>query len=95
MSQPSTLPPLVRAAVHALDTFGAVSAREARTLLGYWARRDQLSPDEVDQVLTQYPISARPADPTGFLHERDEVPTGEPVPDHVDGWHAGGREADR
>lgn len=51
--------PAVRAAITGLDAFGALSQREARTLLGYWSRRDQLTQDEVNQVLSHYPTSGR------------------------------------
>jgi len=59
MSAVADTSPLVRAAVVALDGFGALSQREARTLLGMWARRDQLTAADVDLVLLHYPDSRR------------------------------------
>lgn len=92
--------PLVRAAIAALDAFGAVSQREARTLLGMWARRDQLTPGEVGRVLDHYPtpgsVPARRQHPTGLDYERgQDEPTGGPVPPGVDGYPVGGRETGR
>jgi hypothetical protein len=70
--------PLVRAAVTALDSFGAVSAREATILIGYWARRDELTAADITDVLSHYgdrsadrPPAPRPAtadDATGRHH---------------------------
>jgi len=92
----TTVPPPVRAAIVALDAFGAISRRQARILLGYWAGRAQLTTADVDQVLTHYPVNVRPADPTGLTYQRDDdVPAVEPVPDHVDGKHITGRAADQ
>lgn len=47
--------PLVRAAITTLDLFGALSAREARVLLGMWARRGELTADQAEQVIAHYP----------------------------------------
>lgn len=63
-----TLPPLVRAAVVALDALGAVSAREATILIGYWARRNELTADDIAVVLSHY-------------GDRGEVPGTQPEPD--------------
>lgn len=49
-----TLTPAVRAAITALDTFGAVNVRTATALLGYWRRRDELSDADVAAVLAHY-----------------------------------------
>jgi hypothetical protein len=82
--------PLVRAAVTALDSFGAVSAREATILIGYWARRDQLTPADVDAILSHY--GDRPADPSpapvpapGPSPADDPLGMGyQPAPDELD-----------
>ena len=44
--------PVVRAAVAALDAFGAATARQATQLLGYWARYDELTSADIDAVLS-------------------------------------------
>lgn len=83
--------PIVRAAVNALDGFGALSQREARTLLGYWARRDKLTDKDVAEVLAHYGDTT--GDVLGLMYQRDtEEPTGEPLPEGADGWHVTGRE---
>lgn len=55
-AQPTNQPtPIARAAIAALDAFGTLTRREAVILLGYWARRDQLTATDVSQVLAHYP----------------------------------------
>ena len=51
--------PIVRAAVAALDAFGATTARQATQLLGYWARYDELTAADIDVVLTYFGIPTR------------------------------------
>lgn len=81
--------PAIRAAVAALDSFGAISQREARTLLGYWARRDQLTDVDVETVLAHY-ASAPVADPDD-LDDRHAMPPGGALPDGVEGCAVSGR----
>jgi hypothetical protein len=99
--------PLVRAAVTALDTFGALNRGDAAELLTMWARRPQLLDAEVRAVLDHYPPPADPdnvgyyrspmGDPTGLGYSREQdTPTGEnPVPEHVQGHPVTGRRAER
>lgn len=84
--------PVVRAAVRALDAFGATTARQATQLLGLWARYHELTPAEIDAVLSYYqhtdPVPARrPAedDPAGHPYRRDGNATepGRLVPPYV------------
>jgi hypothetical protein len=104
-----TARPTARAAVIALDAFGAVSAREATILIGYWARRNELTPADIDAVLSHYadrhavpvpvpaPRPAPDADPTGLTYQREPDDPGPKIvrPYLVDGWSATGREAGR
>ncbi|WP_422733013.1 hypothetical protein ACN26Y_17255 [Micromonospora sp. WMMD558] len=76
---------VVRAAVAALDAFGAHSAREATILIGYWCRRDELTPDDVDAVLRRYPDRATdslPPTPTPYTaaspHRAGDATIGDP-----------------
>lgn len=59
MRKVAELSPLVRAAIAALDAFGALSQAQARVLLGLWVRRDELTNAEVVIVLSHYPTSRR------------------------------------
>lgn len=54
MAHPAIPRPIVRAAIAALDEFGATSAREASILLGYWCRRDQLGQADIVDILAAY-----------------------------------------
>ena len=65
--------PVVRAAVTALDSFGAHDRRTAGDLLDCWARRFQLTDSEVRAVLAHYPGG------DGFDFSR-EPDNGEPTP---------------
>ena len=79
---PADIRPVVRAAVVALDSFGAMDRETASNLLDRWARRFQLSNTEIDQVLDHYPL----ADPAGFHYSREMDDTApEPVPPYVQG----------
>ena len=46
---------LVAHALHALSLFGKHTHREAVLLLSMWARRDQLTDEQVAEVLAYYP----------------------------------------
>ena len=78
------LSPVVRAAIAALDAFGALDRDDADALLHSWCRRHELSADQRRAVLDHYPGYSRETEPTGS--------TG-PVPDGVEGHPATGREA--
>jgi hypothetical protein len=92
ISQPR---PVVRAAVRALDAFGAHSAREATILLGYWCRRDELTPADIDEVLSYYqdPENTRPVPaprtgpdgPTGLTKGRGASGLNQLVSPYADG----------
>lgn len=98
--------PVIRAAITALDSFGAVDRRTAENLLESWARRFQLSDSEVRAVLDHYPDLpnrqhvGRPSEiveistisQTGFDYSR-EPDNGAPVsvPPYVQGAALGGR----
>ena len=45
---------LVAQALYALSLFGTCTLREAKILLSMWARRDQLTDEQVDEVLAYY-----------------------------------------
>ena len=93
--------PIVRAAVAALDAFGATTARQATQLLGYWARYDELTAADIDVVLTYFrhtdptlaPRGLDDGDPTGFTYDReaDERETGRLVPPYVQVFQPTGR----
>ena len=51
---PETTGPAVRAAIAALDSFGAVTQRQATQLLGFWARYPELTADDIAVVLSHY-----------------------------------------
>lgn len=87
------LSPAARAAQTALDAFGAVTPRQARILIGYWARRDELDATDVEAVLATY--ERQPVVVAYNEFERDNsMPEGQALPDHVDGTSISGR-ADR
>ncbi|MGA4726261.1 hypothetical protein ACPB67_02475 [Micromonospora taraxaci] len=50
---------LVAHALHALSLFGTSTRREATTLLSMWARRDQLTVEQVAEVLAYYPPTVK------------------------------------
>lgn len=49
------LTPAARAAIAALDAFGVVDSAAAVRLLPLWARRAQLTPEDVKAVIAHYP----------------------------------------
>ena len=85
--------PVVRAAVAALDAFGAATARQATQLLGYWARYDELTSADIDAVLSYFrctdptpaPRSRNDGDSTGLTYDREanEPEPGRLVPPYV------------
>ena len=98
MTVPVDTYPAVRAAVVALDSFGALDRPTAASLLAMWARRFQLSSAEVRQVLDHYPAEAKVRTAgtdfgTGFdfSREPDDV-SGAAVPPYVGGGPLGRRD---
>jgi hypothetical protein len=83
MTVPVDTNPLVRAAINALDAFGAMDRGTANELLTMWARRTQLLDAEVRAVLDFYP-------PADYCREHDD-PTGGTVPEHIEGHPVTGR----
>lgn len=94
--------PVVRAAVRALDAFGATTARQATQLLGYWARYAELTPAEIDAVLSYFRHTGPTpgprgtldeGDPTGLTYDReaDEPEPGHLVPPYVQAFQPTGR----
>ena len=80
--------PVMRAAITALDAFGAMDRITAHTLLRLWVRRTQLSRSELIAVLSHYPVGGDPAG-YGYSREPDDVPPGGPVPPGVEGGPLG------
>ena len=83
--------PVVRAAVAALDAFGATDRPTATYLLGCWVRRFQLTAPDVAAILNHYPLT----DPCGFDYSREpDNGAPDPLPPGVVGGPLGKR-ADR
>ena len=82
---PETTGPAVRAAIAALDSFGAVTQRQATQLLGMWTRYDELTPADIDLIMVYY----RTGTPDG-PDAPDDVPV-RLVPPYVQSHRAGTR----
>jgi hypothetical protein len=67
------LSPIVRAAIVALDSFGAVTVSEAHVLIGMWCRRRELSDADVAGILGHYD-DQRPRAPRALPTPRRPAP---------------------
>lgn len=91
--------PLVRAAIAALDAFGAIQRLQVLILLPLWSRATELSEAQFDAVIAAYPPP--PGEPDelpglvdagwGYSREPEPPPSGDPPGDEVLGLAVDGR----